>query len=117
MNIVSRQQPLKHYVWGDGCDGWNLVEGPSLSVKRERMPPHTAEQRHYHERARQFFYILKGTALFETDQGRISVQAEQGLEIAPGIRHRILNEGSEDLEFILSSQPSTAGDRINCGDD
>jgi mannose-6-phosphate isomerase-like protein (cupin superfamily) len=113
MKIVSRQHPLKHYIWGTGCDGWNLVDGPSLSVKMERMPQHTAEQRHYHARARQFFYILKGTAIFETDEGKTVVQAGQGVEISPGIRHRILNEGPEDLEFILSSQPSTAGDRID----
>lgn len=36
--VVSIQQPLKHYVWGEGCDGWNLVDGPGLSVKQERMP-------------------------------------------------------------------------------
>lgn len=115
MKIVSREQALKHYTWGEGCDGWNLVDGPGLSVKLERMPPHTSEQEHYHERSRQFFYILKGAAIFETEQGRVSVGAQQGIEIVPGLRHRILNEGSEDLEFILSSQPSTAGDRINCG--
>ncbi|HMH21757.1 MAG TPA: cupin domain-containing protein [Puia sp.] len=115
MNIVSREQALKHYTWGEGCDSWNLVDGSSLSVKLERMPPHTAEQLHYHEKARQFFFILKGVASFETEQGRVSVEPNQGIEIRPGLRHRVLNEGGEELEFILSSQPSTAGDRINCG--
>jgi mannose-6-phosphate isomerase-like protein (cupin superfamily) len=38
---------------------------------------------------------------------------EQGLEIPPRLRHRIRNESDTDLEFILCSQPSTAGDRIN----
>jgi mannose-6-phosphate isomerase-like protein (cupin superfamily) len=100
----------------------------------ERMPPHTAEQEHFHRRARQFFFILKGSATFlvvegvETAEGaetvedaervegtetRIEVKAQQGLEIPAGLRHRILNESEEDLEFILCSQPSTAGDRIN----
>jgi mannose-6-phosphate isomerase-like protein (cupin superfamily) len=114
MNIVSRDQPLLHYRWGDVCDGWNLVDTPGLSVKMERMPPHTAEQEHFHSHARQFFFILKGEALFMTAEGEQLVKTQQGLEIRPGLRHRIVNPGEEDLEFILCSQPSTAGDRINC---
>ena len=110
--VVSSQQPLKHYVWGEGCDGWNLVDEPGLSVKQERMPPHTAEAEHYHRVARQFFFILEGTAVFETAEGRVEVQARQGLEIEPGMRHRIKNESKTDLVFILSSQPSTMNDRI-----
>ena len=109
---VSRDHPLSHYLWGDHCDGWNLVDNPDLSVKMERMPPHTAEQLHFHQRARQFFFILKGTAVFQTEEGRIEVKAQQGLEIRPQLHHRILNEREEDLEFILCSQPSTAGDRV-----
>jgi mannose-6-phosphate isomerase-like protein (cupin superfamily) len=126
--VVSRENPLTHYVWGDNCDGWNLVDKAELSVKMERMPPHTAEQEHFHRRARQFFFILKGSATFVVVEGlgtvegvetvervetRIAVMAQQGLEIPAGLRHRIMNESEEDLEFILCSQPSTAGDRVN----
>jgi mannose-6-phosphate isomerase-like protein (cupin superfamily) len=139
--VVSRENPLNHYLWGDHCDGWNLVDTADLSVKMERMPGHTAEQEHFHERARQFFFILRGTAVFVLtgwepgkvppgedllmmglrptvpgtvlEEGRIEVLAQQGLEIPPRLRHRIRNESDTDLEFILCSQPSTAGDRIN----
>jgi mannose-6-phosphate isomerase-like protein (cupin superfamily) len=110
--VVSIHQPLKHYMWGEGCDGWNLVDGPELSVKQERMPPHTEEVEHYHRVARQFFFILEGTAVFETSEGRVEVSARQGLEIAPGLRHKIKNESEVDLVFILSSQPSTTNDRV-----
>jgi len=114
MKTVSKHHPLQHYLWGDQCDGWNLVDNTALSVKMERMPPNTGEQEHYHEIARQFFFVLKGRAVFHTAEGRIKLGEQEGLEIRPGLRHRILNEGTEDLEFILCSQPSTAGDRINC---
>ena len=124
MKTVSRENPLKHYQWGALCDGWNLVDTADLSVKMERMPPHTAEQEHYHQHARQFFFVLKGTATFiftggdtesppDTPPDRIALREQEGLEIRPGLRHRILNEGEEDLEFILCSQPNTTGDRIN----
>ena len=102
-----------HYQWGNNCDGWNLVEENSLSVKLERMPPKTSEQKHYHQHAQQFFYILKGEAIFEIQQERTHVKSEQGIHIAAGKEHRIINESNEDVEFILTSQPSTINDRIN----
>lgn len=112
ISVVSSAHPLKHYAWGDGCDGWNLVDRPGLSVKQERMPPHTAEIEHYHRKARQFFYILTGTAVFETAEGRVEVGERQGFEIGPGLKHRIKNESETELVFILCSQPSTENDRI-----
>ena len=88
--VVSREHPLNHYIWGEHCDGWNLVDRADLSVKMERMPPHTAEQEHFHEHARQFFYILKGVATFvftgwapeaipatAWEEGRVEVKAQQ----------------------------------------
>ena len=60
MNITSKNNCLKHFLRGEGCDGWVLADNKELSVKQERMPPNTAEDLHYHEKAQQFFYILKG---------------------------------------------------------
>ena len=110
---VSIQQSLNHYQWGNACDGWNLVEENTLSVKQERMPAGTAEQLHYHAKAQQFFFILKGVASFEVEGEIIEVKEQEGLHIKAGSKHRILNNTNNDLEFILASQPSTAGDRIN----
>ena len=113
MKKVSAQQPLKHYQWGEGCDGWNLVEEETLSIKNERMPAGTAENMHYHEKAQQFFFILSGTATFEIEGEKIEVNAQEGIHIKAGQKHRILNQTEIELEFILSSQPSTVADRIN----
>jgi hypothetical protein len=55
MRAVVSGENAEHYVWGDGCDGWHLVRGDSLSVIEERMPAGAREQRHFHERVRQFF--------------------------------------------------------------
>ena len=113
MTPVSKNNPLKHYRWGDHCDGWNLVDERELSVKLERMPPHTAEQKHVHQQAQQFFFILQGEALFEIEGEKIRVAANQGIHIRAGQRHRIVNDGDQAIEFLLSSQPSTQHDRTN----
>lgn len=75
------------------------------------MPAHTAETLHYHKQSQQFFFILKGIATFEVEGESYTVQAGQGFHIEAGKKHNVLNNTEEDLEFILSSQPSTNGDR------
>lgn len=114
MNVVNKHNPLYHYQWGDGCDGWVLVDTGTLSVKQERMPAKTEEALHYHEKAQQFFFILKGIATFDVENKRIEVEEGGGFHIVPGEKHRIINNTTEDIEFILSSQPSTNNDRFNC---
>jgi len=114
MSLVSKQHHKGHYTWGDGCDGWILVDTTELSVKQERMPAFTAETLHYHQHAQQFFFILKGTAVFEVEGMVYTVATGQGFHIAAGKKHRIVNKSGEDLEFMLSSQPATSADRINC---
>lgn len=112
---VSIQEPLMHYQWGNGCDGWNFVSEQTLSVKQEKMPAGTSEALHYHRLAQQFFFIIKGEALFEIDGHQVVVKEQEGIHIKPGQQHRIINQSGSSIEFILSSQPSTEGDRINIG--
>jgi hypothetical protein len=44
----------EHYVWGEECDGWHLVQNSNLSVIHERMPSNTSEVKHYHEKSLHF---------------------------------------------------------------
>jgi mannose-6-phosphate isomerase-like protein (cupin superfamily) len=101
-----------HYSWGDGCDGWHLVRSQELSVIHERMPAGTSEQRHAHTRARQFFFVLAGTAVIEIDGRREELRPGDGAEIAPGVAHQIFNLSTHDLEFLVISQPPAQGDRV-----
>lgn len=114
MWALHKNNALHHYKWGDDCDGWVLVDTDELLVKQERMPQKTAETLHYHEKAQQFFFILKGIATFEVDEKIFTITANEGFHVEPGSKHRIANNSDEDLEFILSSQPSTNKDRFNC---
>ncbi len=113
MNVVSKDNPLKHYQWGKGCDGWVFVDEETLSVKMESMPSGTEETLHYHEHAQQFFFILKGRAAFEIDGIVVMLYENQGIQIKPGQRHRIMNVSEDELQFVLCSQPATEHDRIN----
>lgn len=114
MQPFNKQTALKHYQWGEGGHGWVFVDTPGLSVKQELMPAKTAEMLHYHEKAQQFFFILSGTATFYVEGETFTVQAGEGFHIAAGKKHNITNNANSDMEFILSSQPSTNNDRHAC---
>src|SRR5258706_16108779 len=104
-------ESAEHYAWGNGCDGWHLVNHPSLSVIRERMSPGTAEVRHLHKSARQFFFVLAGTAVLELDGASHELRHGEGLEVPPGVPHQIFNKSEEPVELLLVSQPHSHGDR------
>jgi mannose-6-phosphate isomerase-like protein (cupin superfamily) len=105
-------ETAEHYIWGEACEGWHLVKSADLSVIQERMPPGTAEVRHYHNHARQFFYILSGTATMELNGEDLTLAARQGIEVTPGAPHQMFNRSSEPLEFLVISQPASHGDRV-----
>jgi methyltransferase (TIGR00027 family) len=100
-----------HYAWGQGCDGWHLVKQEGVSVIQERMPAGTAETRHRHARARQFFYVLTGTLAIEMEGITHTLTAGTGIEVPPGAAHTATNPGPEIAQFLLVSQPPAHGDR------
>jgi mannose-6-phosphate isomerase-like protein (cupin superfamily) len=111
MHIVDRSN-TEHYVWGVGCEGWHLVNRNELSVITERVPAGEKEQRHFHTHARQFFYILAGEAVIEVNGERQVLQAQQGIEIPPGVTHQFRNESSSEVAFLVISAPKAHGDRV-----
>lgn len=123
--IVSAAS-AEHYAWGAGCDGsgradarplrdcchgWHLVRTDDLSVIQERMPPGASEQRHYHERARQFFFVLRGVATMEIDGREVTLREREGIEVAPGVPHTMMNRSDAHVEFLVASAPKAHGDR------
>lgn len=111
--LKRNKENSEHYTWGDNCSGWHLVKSQELSVIEEKMPPNTQEKMHYHAVAQQFFQILKGMATFEIENEIIHVQQGEGIHIPPKAKHKIRNDQTMDLEFIVISQPTTRGDRFN----
>ena len=103
----------EHYLWGESCDGWHLVRSPELSIILERMPPGTREQLHFHERSRQFFFVLAGELTMEMEGVTHLLKANQGLEIAAGQKHQARNRSGDDVRFLVTSQPPSHGDRVN----
>jgi mannose-6-phosphate isomerase-like protein (cupin superfamily) len=112
MEVISSQN-AEHYIWGGNCNGWHLLNQPTLSIIQERVPPGGMETRHYHKQANQFFFILSGIATLEIDGVLFTLTTHQGIEIPPGTPHRFMNQSSTDVVFLVISQPHSHGDRVN----
>ena len=111
--MVISTEKAEHYLWGDNCDGWRLLKRDDMSVIQERVPAGSSEVLHYHEHARQFFYILEGEGTMRFEDHDVILQRGQGLEIAPMIKHQFKNNSNADVYFLVISVPSTGGDRVN----
>lgn len=107
------QENAEHYVWGDNCDGWYLVNRQDMLIIHEKMPPGTCETRHFHSVSRQFFFVLQGALTMELEGEKHDIKAQQGLEIAPGAKHQARNDSESPVEFLVISHPTPRGDRID----
>lgn len=110
MRIVSREN-AEHYSWKGICDGWHFVKKDELSIIAEKMPPHTAEDMHFHHKSRQFFYILSGEAEMRFQTGSERLTAGMGIEIEPLEAHQMTNTSESPVEFLVISMPKSHGDR------
>lgn len=102
----------EHYTWGKVCDGWHLLGRDDMSLIQERVPAGAAEVMHYHNRARQFFYILEGEGRMVFENDEVILQRGEGVEVPPQTWHQFKNRSSADVHFLVVSVPSTRGDRV-----
>ena len=102
-----------HYMWAGVNDGWHLVQRDDLSVIEERIQPGASEVRHYHRKARQFFYVLAGELTMEAAGQTYRLAVGQGIEIAPGVPHRAQNRSAVPVEILVTSSPKSHGDRVD----
>jgi len=103
----------EHYFWGEKCEGWRMLDTADLNVTREMIPSGKGEKMHLHKKARQFFYIISGSATFEIDGQLHEINKDEGIEIEPGKKHCISNHSNEPLEFVVISEPTAKGDRYD----
>lgn len=111
--MITSRKNADHYIWGEVCEGWRLLDQPDLSVIQERIPPGAGEVRHYHARARQLFFLLEGELTIEIGGNLFQLEPQDSLEVAPGNSHGVRNDGKTDAIFLVISAPTTRGDRTN----
>jgi len=72
VEVISRR--MQNTMFGAiPDDGWHLVRDSDLGVIGNACPLGRPKCRTAHRRARQFFFVLSGRALMETDGPHISL--------------------------------------------
>jgi uncharacterized cupin superfamily protein len=81
-------------------------------------PGASSALRHAHTKQDEFVYILSGTATLHTDEGRVLLAPGMcaGFKAGTGNAHRLLNETTEDVQY-LEIGDRTPGDEASYPDD
>ena len=111
--MVISIENAEHYIWGEVCDGWHLLKRDDMSVIQERVPVGGMEVMHFHNIARQFFYVLEGEGTMAFEAHEVVLKKGQGLEIPPQVKHQFKNQSNAEAHFLVISIPTTRGDRVN----
>ncbi|MFB6087371.1 MAG: cupin domain-containing protein [Haloarculaceae archaeon] len=74
---------------------------------------------HRHPDQEELFYVVEGTATFETEDGDVDVGPDEAIRFAPGEWQLGSNEGDERVVALAMGAPRNAGDTEmvrNCAD-
>lgn len=105
---ISRET-ARHAVWDEVCDAYHLLDRQDLAVAQEVLPPGTVTEPHAHQRSRQFYYVLAGTATVSLGKREHVLEVGDGLEVPPRTGHQVRNPGDEALEMLVISSPRVSG--------
>lgn len=74
---------------------------------------------HAHEHQEEVFYVLSGTATFETEDGSVAIGPDEAIRFGPGEFQRGWNRGDEPVVALALGAPREAGElemRWDCPD-
>lgn len=87
--------------------------GPNLGETTQRhsvahviIPPGKSSLLHYHPEAEESYYILRGNARIILGDEQETITAGETILIPPPKPHKIINTGSDALEFVAVCVPA-----------
>lgn len=112
MDIFQRDQ-VAPFITADGSQIRELIHPNFSGARNQSLAEATllsgcATTEHYHPRAEEFYYIVRGTARLQIEDETRNLQPGDAVLIAPGARHKIWNTGAEDLVFLCCCAPAYA---------
>ena len=69
------------------------------------IPPGDRITEHYHPYSEEFVYVVKGKLIARLDGVRHQVDERQALLIPINVKHRLMNEGSEEVFIVFQLSP------------
>jgi mannose-6-phosphate isomerase-like protein (cupin superfamily) len=114
MNIVQRDD-VTPFITADGSlirelMHPNFSDARNQSLAEATLSPGSATTEHYHPRAEEIYYILRGAARLRIEGASRDLRPGDAVLIAAGQRHKIWNTGTEELIFLCCCSPAYAHD-------
>lgn len=109
MQIVQRDAVVP-FTTIDGSRIRELLNVANSAVRHQSLaeatlPPGGASTEHYHPRAEEIYYILRGQARMRLAGEDRTAAPGDAILIPPGQRHKIWNTGDCDLVFLCCCAP------------
>ena len=107
---------IEHRPWGSFE---NLLDEPYCKVKRIIVKPGQRLSYQYHNKRSEVWVIVKGRGMITLDEETNLYGSEDVINIPVGMKHRVENDGKEDLIFIETQTGTYFGedDIIRLSDD
>ncbi len=114
--LVVMSNYIEHRPWGSFE---NLLDEDYCKVKRIIVKPGQRLSYQYHNKRSEVWVIVKGRAMITLDEGTNLYSSEDVINIPVGMKHRVENDGKEDLIFIETQTGTYFGedDIIRLSDD
>ncbi|MEA3209269.1 MAG: hypothetical protein QOE70_2326 [Chthoniobacter sp.] len=109
--IVLALDAQTPFTTKDGSTIRSILDRSNAPVQKQslaeaRVPAGSATQRHYHQLAEEFYFILEGSGTIEIDGASREVRPGDAILIPPGAWHTI--RAREPLRFLCCCAPPYA---------
>ncbi|MEM1058953.1 MAG: cupin domain-containing protein [Verrucomicrobiota bacterium] len=109
MDVINRDG-APPFITADGSEIRELLAYRNSGIKNQSLaeatlPPGGATQEHYHPKAEEIYYILRGRGRMRLEAEERPVGPRDAIAIPPGQKHKIWNEGDEPLVFLCCCAP------------
>jgi mannose-6-phosphate isomerase-like protein (cupin superfamily) len=108
---ITRLEHRESFITADGSSIRELAGIPSgnsvnQSLAEATVPPSGETFEHYHRVSEEIYFFTAGAGRMRLGEEEADVKAGDTVVIAPGVKHKLWNPGSEPLVVLCCCSPA-----------
>jgi mannose-6-phosphate isomerase-like protein (cupin superfamily) len=108
---ITRLEHRESFITADGSSIRELAGIPSgnsvnQSLAEATVPPSGETFEHYHRVSEEIYFFTSGAGRMRLGEEEADVKAGDTVVIAPGVKHKLWNPGSEPLVLLCCCSPA-----------
>jgi mannose-6-phosphate isomerase-like protein (cupin superfamily) len=112
---ISRLQDREPFITADGSSIRELAGIPTgnaanQSLAEATVPPGSATIAHFHRNSEEIYLFTAGMGRMRLGDEESAVGAGDAVVIAPGVPHKLFNEGGDPLVLLCCCSPAYSND-------